>query len=46
MLISKENKRALDNLNDKLLEILNHGGPVASYFLSTPSEILNPENTS
>ena len=34
MLTSKENKKALENVNDKLLEIMNDRGIIASYFLS------------
>ena len=45
MLTPKENNKALENLNDKLLEILNDGGIIASY-LSSLSKITNPENTS
>ena len=42
---SIENNRAKENLNDKLLEILNDRGIIASYFLSPLSKITNPENT-
>ena len=40
------NNKALENLNEKLLEIRNGIGIIASYLLSHLSEIINPENTS
>ena len=40
----KDNK-ALEDLNDKLLEILNVRGTIAPYLLSPLSKISNPENT-
>ena len=43
---SKENNLALENLNNKLLEIMNDRGLLASYLLSPLSKITNPENTS
>ena len=41
---SKENNLALENLNNKLLEIMNDRGILATYFLSRLSKITNPEN--
>ena len=46
MLTSKGNNKALENLNDKLLEIMNDKGIIATYSLSPLSKITNPENTS
>ena len=46
MLTSKENNKALENSNDKLLEILKDRGVIASYLFSPLPEITNPENTS
>ena len=43
---SKENNKALTSVNNKLLEILNDRGIIASYLLSPPSKITNPERTS
>ena len=43
---SKENNIALENLNNKLLEIMNDRGILASYLMSPLSKITNPENTS
>ena len=40
------NIEALNNLNKKLLEILNDKGILASYLMSLLSKITNPENTS
>ena len=37
---------ALENLNNKLLEIMNDRGILASYVMSPLSKITNPENTS
>ena len=42
---SKENNLALENLNNKLLEIMNDRGILATYLLSPLSKITNPENT-
>ena len=42
---SKENNLALENLNKKLLEIMNDRGILASYLMSPLSKITNPENT-
>ena len=42
---AKENNLALENLNNKLLEILNDRGILASYLMSPLSKITNPENT-
>ena len=42
---SKENNLALENLNNKLLEIMNDRGILASYLMSLLSKITNPENT-
>ena len=46
MLTSKENNKALEHLNDKLLEKLKDRGAIASYLLSPLSKITNPGNTS
>ena len=46
MKTSKENNLALENLNNKLLEIMNDRGILASYSMSPLSKITNPENTS
>ena len=43
---SKENNLALDNINNKLLEIMNDRGILASYLMSPSSKIPNPENKS
>ena len=43
---SKENNLALENLNNKLLEIMNDRGILASYLMSPLSKITNPENSS
>ena len=43
---SIKNNKALENLNNKLLEILNDRGIIASFLLSSLSKITNPENTS
>ena len=42
---SKDNKLALENLNNKLLEIMNDRGILAAYLISPLSTIINPENT-
>ena len=42
---SKENNLALENLNTKLLEIMNDRGILASYLMSPLSKITNPENS-
>ena len=43
---SLKNNQALENVNIKLLEIMNDRGILASYLLSPLSKITNPENTS
>ena len=43
---SKENNEARTSLNNKLLEIMNDRGLIASYLLSLLSIITNPEKTS
>ena len=43
---SVENNKTIENLNNKLLEILNDRGILASYLMSPLSKITNPENTS
>ena len=43
---SFKNNQALENLNNKLLEIMNDRGILASYLMSPLSKITNPENTS
>ena len=42
---SKENNLLLENVNNKLLEIMNDRGILASYLMSPLSKITNPENT-
>ena len=46
VLSSKHNSKALDNLNNKLLEMMNDSGRIAFCFLSDFSEFNNPEHTS
>ena len=43
---SIQNNKALEKLNDKLLEIFNDTGKIARYFLSPLSKITNSENIS
>ena len=43
---SIKNNQAIENLNNKLLEIMNDRGIWASYLMSPLSKITNPENTS
>ena len=43
---SIKNNQAIENLNDKFLEIMNDRGILASYLMSPLSKITNPENTS
>ena len=43
---SIKNNEAIENLNNKLLEIMNDRGILASYLMSPFSKITNPENTS
>ena len=45
MLTSKENNKALENLNDKLLAIINDRGMISSSLLSPLSKITNAQNT-
>ena len=40
------NNQAIENLNDKLLEIMNDRGILSSYLMSLLSKITNPENAS
>ena len=40
---SMKNNQALENLNEKLLEMLNGRGKIASNLLSPLSKITNPE---
>ena len=42
---SEENNLALENLNNKLLEIMNDRGILATYLMSPLSKITKPENT-
>ena len=44
--ISLKNNQAIENLNNKRLEIMNYRGIIATYLMSTLSKITNPENTS
>ena len=39
------NNKAIESLNNKLLEIMNDRGILASYFMSPLSKITNPENS-
>ena len=43
---SKENNLLLENANNKLLEIMNDRGILATYLMSPLSKIINPENKS
>ena len=43
---STKNNQAIENLNNKLLEIMNDRAILASYLMSPLSKITNPENTS
>ena len=43
---SASNNKALEKINDKLLEIMNDSGIIASYLLSPLSKLTKPENTS
>ena len=43
---SIKNNQAIENLNNKLLEILKDRGIIASYLLSLLAKITNPENSS
>ena len=43
---SFKNNQALENLNNKLLEVMNDRGVLASYLMSPLSKITNPENPS
>ena len=42
---SIKNNQAIEKLNNKLLEIMNDRGILASYLMSPLSKITNPENT-
>ena len=42
---SLKNNQAIENLNNKLLEIMNERGLIASYLLSPLAKITNPENS-
>ena len=46
MLTSKKNNKTLENLNDKLLKIVNDRGILASYLASPLYRITKPEYTS
>ena len=43
---SNKNNQAIENLNNKLLEIMNDRGILATYSMSPLSKITNPENSS
>ena len=45
MITSKENNLTLENLNNKLIEIKNDRGILASYSLSPLSKSFNPDNS-
>ena len=42
---SLKNNEVIENLNNKLLEIMNDRGILATYLMSPLSKITNPENT-
>ena len=42
---SVKNNQAIENLDNKLLEIMNEKGIIASYLLSPLAKIINPENS-
>ena len=42
---SVKNNQTIENLNNKLLEIMNDRGIISSYLLSPLAKITNPENT-
>ena len=42
---SMKNNQVIENLNNKLLEIMNDRGILATYLMSPLSKITNPENT-
>ena len=42
---SIKNNQGIENLNNKLLEIMNDRGILASYLMTPLSKITNPENT-
>ena len=42
---SIKNNQAIENLNNKLLEIMNDRGILDTYLMSHSSKIANPENT-
>ena len=42
---SRKSNQALENLNDKLLKIMNDREVLASYLMSPLPKITNPENT-
>ena len=42
---SLKNNQAIENIDNKLLEIMNDRGIISSYLLSPLSKIFNPENT-
>ena len=43
---SNNNNKALGNLNNKLLVIMNDRGTLITFLMSPLSKITNPENTS
>ena len=43
---SIKNNQAIENINNKLLEIMNDRGILASYLMTSLSKKTNPENTS
>ena len=43
---SIKNNQAIENLNNKLLELMNDRGILANYLMSPLSKITSPENTS
>ena len=42
---SINNNKVISDLNEKILELMNHRGILASYLMSPLSKITNPENT-
>ena len=45
MITSKEKNLALESLNEKLLEIMDDRGTIASYLISLFSKTTSPKNT-
>ena len=41
-----DNNKAIENLNDKILELMNHKGMIAPYLASSLVNLFKPENRS